>query len=359
MSLEMLYKEKYNFIKADNENLQYTGRIDFENPLAPTIIYAGSMIKTRFEGRGLKIALKNYHSSYENAIGYIIDNKIHGKIVIEEHNKEIILEVPEALTSGEHDLILYKRSNSCHYFDFLGLVLEKGCNLLSPKPKPNRRIECFGDSVSAGEVSEAVDYIGQPDPENHEGRFSNAWYSYSMMTARRLDAELNNNAQGGLALLNKTGYFREGDYIGLESTYNKLRYNPELGYCNEWDFTKYTPHVVIFAIGQNDSHPYNYINEDKVKRIIWKNKYKDILIDLRSKYPNSLFVLITTLLEHDKGWDDALDEIVEELNDEKIVRYIFNRNGRGTKGHLRIQEADEMAEELSGFIKSFGNEVWE
>ena len=50
------------------------------------------------------------------------------------------------------------------------------------------------------------------------------------------------------------------------------------------------------ALGQNDSHPIDYINKDKEKREHWKSKYKEIILDLRSKYPNALFIIITTLL---------------------------------------------------------------
>ena len=51
MYLKDLDKNKYTLIESDNLNYQYMGRVDFENPKAPTIIYAGSMIKTRFTGR--------------------------------------------------------------------------------------------------------------------------------------------------------------------------------------------------------------------------------------------------------------------------------------------------------------------
>ena len=47
MYLNELNKEKYILIEADNPNYQYSGRVDFENPKAPTIIYAGSMIKNK------------------------------------------------------------------------------------------------------------------------------------------------------------------------------------------------------------------------------------------------------------------------------------------------------------------------
>ena len=62
MYLNELNKEKYTLIEADNPNYQYSGRVDFENPKAPTIIYAGSMIKTKFTGKSLKIAIKNIHA---------------------------------------------------------------------------------------------------------------------------------------------------------------------------------------------------------------------------------------------------------------------------------------------------------
>ena len=345
MYLNELDKEKYILIEADNSNYQYMGRVDFENPKSPTIIYAGSMIKTKFTGTSIKVAIKNIHACYENAIGFIIDGNITGKAVIEEHDKDIVLDIADELSEGLHDLILFKRSDAAHYFDFYGVVLEKGCHLEKPEAKSNRRIECFGDSVSAGEVSEAIDYVGKVDPEGHEGIYSNAWYSYSMMTARNLGAEINNNAQGGIAVLDGTGYFNPSlGYRGLES--------------NKWDFNRYTPHVVIMALGQNDSHPVDYINDDMEKREHWKSKYKEIILDLRSKYPNALFVVITTLLCHNEGWDTALDEMTKDINDEKIVRFKFKRNGIGTPGHLRIPEAEEMAEELTGFIESFGEEIW-
>ena len=92
-----------------------------------------------------------------------------------------------------------------------------------------------------------------------------------MITARNLNAEINNNAQGGIAVLDGTGYFTPVyGYLGLESTYDKLRYSAELGKVNKWDFNNYIPQVVIMAFGQNDCHPIDYINKDQEKRIIGK-----------------------------------------------------------------------------------------
>ena len=48
--------------------------------------------------------------------------------------------------------------------------------------------------------------------------------------------------------------------------------------------------------------------------------------------------------------------MTKEINDEKIVRFKFKRNGIGTPGHLRIPK-EKMAEELTLFIESFGEEL--
>lgn len=46
---------------------------------------------------------------------------------------------------------------------------EKLCELSC---RSDRRTEVYGDSVSAGEVSEAVDYVGRENPK-HQGGYSN------------------------------------------------------------------------------------------------------------------------------------------------------------------------------------------
>lgn len=133
-------------------------------------------------------------------------------------------------------------------------------------------------------------------------------------------------------------------FIGSMLAYGKLI---------PWDFQKYRPDVVLVAIGQNDNHPEDYMKEDYQgeKAIYWRKHYKQFLICLREKYPEAYIICHTTLLCHDISWDNAIDEVVKSLNDKKISHYIFKRNGCGTPGHLRIPEAEEMAEELLAYIK--------
>ena len=110
---------------------------------------------------------------------------------------------------------------------------------------------------------------------------------------------------------------------------------------------------MIVALGQNDSHPEDYMKEDfdGEKARTWRTRYGVFLRKLRETYPDARIICCTTLLNHDPAWDCAIGRVVEELGDAKVTQYMFRRNGKGTPGHLRIPEAEEMAEELAAYIK--------
>ena len=235
------------------------------------------------------------------------------------------------------------------------MEIDDEATVLDMPPKPELKIEVYGDSVSAGEVSEAVAYTGKEDPQ-HEGEYSNSWYSYAWMTARMLNAQIHDIAQGGIALLDGTGWFCEPEAVGMETAWDKIHYNPAFGTSMQWDFSKYVPQVVIVAIGQNDSHPEDYmkLEYDGERAMKWRKHYRSFLEKLREMYPDAHIICCTTLLCHDSAWDKAIGEVVEQTQDEKITQYLIRRNGNGTPGHLRIPEAEKMAEELSVYINGLG-----
>lgn len=338
-------------IKPDCPKLQYSGRID-DTKTAPVMVFPCSYVKIKFTGQKLAVLLENHQAYWDNYMGYILDGD-QGRILLAQSGKqkyEIELEGP-----GEHEFMLFKRMDACHHVTFYGFELEDESQVLDLPEPPQRKIEVYGDSVSAGEVSEAVSYVGKEDPE-HNGEYSNSWYSYAWLTARRLNAQIHDIAQGGVALLDRTGWFCDPDYVGMETVWDKVRYNPQLSEASEWDFSRYTPQLVIIAIGQNDSHPEDFMAQDYdgEQSVKWREHYRAFLKNLRGRYPDAQIICCTTLLCHDKAWDDAIDQVCRELGDERVSHFLFRRNGCGTPGHLRIPEAEEMAEELSAYIESLG-----
>lgn len=354
------------FIRPSDKNLYYMGRIDFSDPERVKFFYSGSYVRIDFKGSGLKAKIRNFRYWNKMELGVIVDG-LESKVCFEHSDGEITLNLAENLKGETHFVILFKRQDATHYFEFLGFEIEGSGEILPPPKKPERKIEVYGDSVSAGAVCEAVEFTGKPDPENHEGIYDNSWQSYISITARNLGAQLHNNAQGGIALLDKTGYYHCPDHIGVESAYDKLCYFPEGG-ITKWDFNRYIPQLVVFAFGQNDNHHEGFedfnISEPDY-RAKWKKRYKEVLLDIRSHYNDPVFILITTVLMHDPDWDNAIEEIKNELisdglvPQDKLFHFMFTRNGKATPGHPRISEQREMAEELTCFISNLGDKIWE
>ena len=375
-------KKDSNVIYPDDVGLRYSGRIDFGNVKEPTFIDPYSSVATVFMGTKLDVIVRNHRAYCDNWLGYVIDG-VQGRVLLPYDEAVTRIHLVRNLEDREHTVFFFKRQDGCHYFDFLGFVLSetgvvrapnqgeiaevsylpcgaRGTATKAEEEAGHRRMEIYGDSVSAGEVSEALDYIGQADPV-HNGEYSNAYWSYSALTARKLGAELHIVAQGGIALLPGTGYFEpDFGYLGMDTSYHKLRYNPALGKVSDWDFALYTPHVVVIAIGQNDNFPEDYmkLDYDSVKAQYWRERYGVFLRNMRDRYPKALIVTTTTILEHDASWDRAIDEVTKGMQDERLVHFLYQKNGCGTPGHIRKPEAEGMAAELSALIESFGEEIW-
>ena len=358
-------------ISPDAKEMIYSGRIDHSDPVRPVFIYAASFFKIRFTGKICRLHIINHRAWAQDRVGVILDG-VQGKILLSDDDKEHIYDIrtdcvrtengidPEEdhffkeLTDGYHELMVFKRQDGGqHYFTFTGLEIGENESIESATPLPTKKLEVIGDSVSCGEVCEAVENVGMPDPENNDGIYSNSWYSYSWQVARNLDMELHDTSQGGIALFDKTGWFNMPDLRGTESCYEKLKYNPPLGE-NEYDCSEWIPDVIVLAIGQNDSSPVDIMKEDynSQKSKKWREGYGTFIRRLRSLYPSAEIVCATTLLMHDPSWDRAIDEVVEGLSDKKVHHFMYTRTGKATPGHPRIPEHDEMARELTGYIAS-------
>lgn len=367
------------YIDLKNPLLRWSGRIHWNEEDKPLWVFPATSLFFRVRGRRAVLQVENYNQYWENSLGVIVDGEQKKCILENEGVTEILLfddnpkkagiseavgieEQESAISKSQaeggavHEVLIFKRMDSCHLCKIRSLEMSEDAVLLPLPEESGRRIEVYGDSVSAGEVSEAVEYTGKEDPD-HNGEYSNSWYSYAWITARKLHAQIHDIAQGGIALLDKTGWFLEPEAVGMESAWNKIQYNPYYGELISWDFQKYRPDVVLVAIGQNDNHPTDYMKEayQGEKAAYWRKHYREFLLKLREKYPDAHIICHTTLLCHDVSWDNAIDEVVESLHDKKISHYLFKRNGCGTPGHLRIPEAQEMAEELTAYIQKLTN----
>lgn len=345
-------------IQLDHEKLSYMGRIDRIDPQHPVFVYPATCLRFCFYGKKAVLTIENFKVCYDNYVGAFVDGKQYCFKLNDSGNTEIVL--LDECEEAEHDVLFFKRQDCVHEMQLLSLELSENSILRDAPAKPERRIEVYGDSVSAGEVAEALDYIKKPDPI-HQGEYSNSWYSYSWIAARKMNAQLHDIAQGGIPLLNGNGWVSPPYYPGMEFMWDKVHYSPQLGKVTDWNFEEYTPHLVLVAIGQNDSNPDDYMKTDTqgLRAVYWKYKYECLIRAIRKKYPKALILLTTTILEHDLGWDHAIEEVCCKLQDPRIRHFLYSENGCGTPGHVRIPEAEKMAEELAAYIQQLEIPVWD
>ena len=104
-------------IKPDNEMLSYSGRIDFDDRLAPVLVYACSSIGMKFAGTSLKAVIANHRSCWTNELGYFIDGE-QKRFTLSSDEEKKTYTLAEGLSEGTHELLLFKRMDSCHTFTF-------------------------------------------------------------------------------------------------------------------------------------------------------------------------------------------------------------------------------------------------
>lgn len=353
-------REKERFIEPVHDDLIYCGRIDDSEPDAPVFIMPGSFVEMTFSGSSyVKAVVVNHRFSRKSWVGVLLDDK-QSKVAMDKDEEPVVLLLAENLEKGmEHKLTFFKRMDPCHEFIFLGFLLEYGARIGKPQPLPRRKIEFYGDSVTAGEVVEAVDCCGMPDPL-HNGEYSNAYFSYAWITARMLHARVHLVAQGEITFLDGIGSI-SGVRNGMENCYDKLRFLERNGKREQWDFGRFTPHVVVVAVGQNDAFPNDFMKEDYygAQAEKWREHYLLWIRKLRRIYPDAWIVLTTSIVFHSPGWDRSIGKVCTQLADPKIVHFIYDKNGRGTPGNVRVPEAMEMALELSRFINAIGDNIWD
>lgn len=335
--------------------IRYTGRTDFSDGTA-TLCWPGSAMTFRFRGTSVRIEAKNENFGWPTVIGAVVDGRELSFDIGHSENADLV--IAENLREGEHEVTVYRRMEG-HYLTVSAIVIDGEKPSLSELgPKPHKRIEVYGDSVSAGSVTDCEEYAGKTDPEGHDGKFDNALHAYPQLIAKMLPAEVYDTSQGGIAIFDGAGYFEMPDTKGVESCYNMLRYSSYRP-RKEWDFS-FRPHVAIFAVGQNDSYPDPDVLKNPESREKWIEKYVEIVDDIRKKAGGAAVVLALTVLQHDPEWDEAMDEIVGRLGGEQSRAYHFRykRCGIATPGHPRISEQREMAEELTEFLNSLPKDVW-
>jgi len=326
------------FYKADNPNIQYTGRIDFSDPQKPKFWSPGVYIKARYRGSSCIIEMNDQllWGTSRNYIEIIIDDTVEYRVQTSGPVNKI--KVGEGLNTGDHTLLICKDTEAgIGYLEFMGLYCD---SLLPLPPKPDRKIEFIGNSITCGT---GIDTEKIPCDEGVWYDQHNAYKSYGPITARKLNAQWHITAVSGIGLIHSCCNMT----TTMPVVFDKINLSENKGI---WNFSNYIPDVVTICLGQNDGL------QDS---IAFCNAYVDFIHTIRGYYPDAKIVCLTSPMADSfltEYLQKCLTMIVNKINsegDQKVCKYFFSRSfNSGCGSHPGMADHVAIAEELTGFLKS-------
>lgn len=331
-------------ISGGDKKLQYTGRIDLTVPTTPQVSWPGTSIAGNFTGKFLAVTLDDQLG--KNYFNVFIDNDFQRPIVIQLVQGEKTYVVADNLAQGKHSFLVTKRTEGEEGETTVkGIELSDGGKLLAPPSRLKRKIEFFGDSITSGMGNESPD-----DGPDHLLKDKNNFMAYDAITARNLHAELHVTSQSGIGILiSWFPFVMPQFYDQLSAVGNN---------DSQWDFSSWTPDVVVINLFQNDSwltdreHRLNPNPTDE-QRI---QAYIDFVKTIRGKYPKAFIVCALGSMDATKTgskWPGyiatAVARIKQENPNEKMDSLFFEFTGFG--GHPRVKQHQVNADKLTAFIK--------
>jgi hypothetical protein len=284
----------------------------------------------------------------ENGFFYaIVDNDEAKAFKFESDGTKKDITLAENLPNGKHSLLLYKLSNNTSANFLYGFEVGGKAELLNPSKLPKRKIEFYGNSITAGH---AVD-VPQGMNESGAPQFFNSYYTYAALTARHYNAQSSFIARSGIGIM--ISWFPEI----MPEVYDRLDpFDP----ASKWDFSKYTPDVVVINLFQNDYWLTNMPNHEQFKQRFGTKKptedfiiksYQDFVASIRAKYPDAHIICALGSMnatEAGSKWPGYIEKAIAGLKDEKIYSVFFPY--KKTPGHPNKKEQQAMADQLIRFI---------
>ncbi len=136
------------FFSAGNKLIQYVGRIDFTNPALPLYWQPGVYVTARFTGTFCNVVVEDemLGGNNHNYLEIVVDDTVLYRI--QTKGKRDTIRVAKGLTNGPHTIVVAKNTEAnIGYLRFAGLQ----CNALLPlPPKPERKMEFIGNSITCG-----------------------------------------------------------------------------------------------------------------------------------------------------------------------------------------------------------------
>jgi len=330
-------------VNFNNPNIRYEGRILYKADAA-VLSWSGTSVSIRFNGNEISAVLQDLDTA--NYYNVIVDNKVAiTRLHIDTNKHSYVL--AKNLPAGNHLVQLYKRTE----WDkgktlFFGFETNNKTKLLPPPVPKKRKIEFYGNSITCG--------YGMEDTSGNDswhGFFENNYLSYAALTARHYDAQFHCISKSGIGVV--VSWFP----LIMPEMYDRTDATDSL---SKWDFSQYTPDVVVLNLFQNDSwivkkHDnaefiHRFGNTEPTEEFIVAS-YKNFITSIRSKYPKASIICALGNMDATRegsAWPGYIEQAVKQMNDKNMYTCFFRY--KNTDGHPKVAEQKAMADTLIQFM---------
>ncbi len=329
------------YVSFSDKSISYEGRIAY-TPDAAVLMWPGTSIKINFKGTGISGEFKDTDTS--NYYNVIIDNNRSYIIQFDTSKKIIVL--ASGLPRGKHSLQIFKRTewDKGKTF-FYGFECNEKNKLLKPGTLPKRKIEFFGNSITCGYA------INDTIQDSPAGYYENNYDAYAAITARYFNAQYHCTSKSGIGIT--VSWFP----LIMPEMYNRL---DPTDTTSKWDFSKYTPDLVVINLLQNDSWIVNMPGNEQFKNKFGTkapdendiiNAYKNFVHTIRATYPKAQIICMLgnmDITRKNSPWPVYVSKAVGQLHDQNIYTYFSPY--KETKGHPKVKEQQMLADGLIQFI---------
>ncbi|PHR86975.1 MAG: hypothetical protein COA80_19180 [Leeuwenhoekiella sp.] len=295
-----------------DSNIQYLGRWDKSNSQAYRSYWGGAYLKARFSGKTVQLNLGKAVNIYVN-----IDNT---GFKLYQAEPGILNLTPESLDDQVHQLMIVA-SYANDEILFKGLILDKGATTLAQPQK--EIIEFIGNSITSGQQT------------THKNLSA-----YSWITGENLEVDHTQISYPGITLTD--GYHYTGDWApkrGQKFQYFSTK-SPGHQDCPKWDFSQYTPKIIVINLGTNDHNL-------KVPNSVFEETYYQFLKNIRDEFPETFIVAMGTLggyyIEETRNavvrFSESLDSRIQFIDSTGWLlpsQDFVDTNHPNDQGHLKI-----------------------
>lgn len=330
-------------IMANNDLIEYSGRIDFSDSLAPHFSYSGVSIRAEFYGTSISAILDD--DTGDNYYNVLIDGQVHSAIRVTKGKKEYVL--AEGLEDTNHEVELFKRTElTFGKTKFYGFTLDEGKALREISNKRDLFIEYVGNSITCGYGNEGTqndDFLAET--ENH-------FMTYAAVNSRNFNARHMAVSRSGIGIYRNYN----GPTTGNDDNMTNLYTNTFLYDDNpKYDFAV-QPDLICINLGTND---FSTTGADSA---LYVSNYFRLIDTIQAKYnePEIICLLGSMMggsaLTKARSYLGFIADSATQKGKGKVSFFEMSEQtgdlGIGVHYHPTVAQHLENAAELSQYIKT-------